>query len=234
MTNPQGNLKSDICQLLTFLDEKPSQSRHHATSIVAILGEDLGVALFREYLREGDLGSIATVDKPVTTGSQRGPRLDRWLDVRWSNGDQTLFQCEIKNWSAHAIGGKRLSARANQTEQSDFARARWRDEWDEDQGCFKKSQVQKALTKMRPPKGYEGVHIEPLVIYWVVIHPEGFSQPCFRHPAKKGDFKRVTVFSMSAYLRNVLKEGTGRLTLNMPQAAARIDWLNRLVQPADP
>ncbi len=104
-----------VKELLHFFDEKPDWSRGQATSVVGVIGEDLNTACFQSYLEStGGSAKVLTDTKSskplsVTTGKQKGPRLDRWMDVNWPDGSSTVFQTEIKNWSAHAIGGKVLS-----------------------------------------------------------------------------------------------------------------------------
>ena len=92
----------DVEAVLRFFDERPLGSPGHATAIVAVAGEDLGVGLLCHYLNARQLRAEA-LQGPCTTGKKVGSRLDRWLWVS-GPGSKTLCQVEVKNWSAHAIG----------------------------------------------------------------------------------------------------------------------------------
>ena len=102
----------DPQELLCFFDGKPKWSEKQATSIVGVVGEDLNAACFQHYLESKGAGANV-LNCPVTTGKRKGPRLDRWIDVTRRDGSRTVFQTEIKNWSAHAIGGKPLLVSAS-------------------------------------------------------------------------------------------------------------------------
>lgn len=108
---PQNQLMSiNIKQTLEFFDEKPEWSHKHATAIVGVLGEDLAAAAFQHCLERNGGRNISIVDETVGTGGRKGPRLDRWIRADLPDNRRVLFQTEIKNWSAHAIGGKTLKA----------------------------------------------------------------------------------------------------------------------------
>ena len=134
------NLIVNRQELLKFLDEKPDSSIGHVSSLVAVIGEDLNSALFLHYAEScGDQAKIVQrLDKagedigphPVTTGRQRGPRLDRWIEVKPTNGGRFLYQTEIKNWSSTAIGGETLAATAKPRELAAYRQRRWERHWD--------------------------------------------------------------------------------------------------------
>jgi hypothetical protein len=104
MSWPRGKdrLRLDVRAVLQFFDEAPNESLGHATAIVAVAGEELGLALLVHYLRSIGRPTALVSDK-CTPGTRSGSRLDGWVRA----GD-TLYQVEVKNWSAHAIGGRRL------------------------------------------------------------------------------------------------------------------------------
>lgn len=77
--------------LLKFFDEKPPRSEKHATSIVAIAGEDLGLGLLVDYLRRRAV-QASVVSYRCTPGTKSGRRLDAWVEA-----DAVLYQVEIKN-----------------------------------------------------------------------------------------------------------------------------------------
>lgn len=213
----------DIKALLQFFDEKPESSKHHATAICSVAGEELGVALLVHYL-EGEGKQTTLLSNPCTTGKQKGPRLDRWLLIT-EGRKHTLYQVEVKNWSAHAIGGRCLPIDADEREVSEYKIERWRHEWRND--CFSKKQVSKVLIPMRPPT-IDHDSIEPLVCYWTALHPEGLDKPFFTVSVRNAKFPTVSVFSMSSYLRNLRKKGKRRLQLEMPATSIRMNWLHAL------
>lgn len=221
-------LRIRVRDILEFFDTKPSGSANHATSLVAIIGEDLGAALFCEHLFRSGLGEARVLAKSPTPGTRSGKRLDRWFLIKWTDGRETLLQAEIKNWSAHAIGGKVQKLDAAGIKDSAFRINRWENEWDSAAGCFRHESVGKVFGTMKRPAGIDpGIQIEPLAIYWFAIHPTGQSDSLFHHPAPADSgFDRIWFFSMSSFLRSVKSE---TLDLDMPNAIARISWLNRLV-----
>lgn len=214
-------MRVDIETVLQFFDEKPPQSRGHATPIVAVAGEDLGAALLRHYLRR-QWETVDVLEQPVTQGTQKGNRLDRW--IRCTQGGVTIYyQVEIKNWSAHAIGGKILEVDASPEETSAYKVERWAKVWD---GATFRDEMKKVLIRMKPPE--PECTVEPVACYWFAVHPTGQRQPFFYEQIDNEHFSRVWVFSMSAYLRELREEGISTLELEMPDTAVRIDWLKRL------
>lgn len=209
----------DVKATLRFFDEAPSESDHHASGVVGVLGEELGAALLVRYLKNV-YGEAMIVSKAVNTGKQRGPRLDQWVAVE-SRGRTTLFQVEIKNWSAHSIGGKKLLINASRKVLRAHRKERWNHYWDGRR--FRSKKAQKVLRPMVPP---EDVRVEPLICFWDAVHPKGADAPLFRVPLKRRRFKRLWVFSMSSYLRGLRSK---QIRLHMPEAVDRLNWLRQLV-----
>ena len=95
----------DITELLRFYDELP-EARRHASAVKGIAGEELSIALLLHYFaREGI--KAEKVDGVPSTGRARGPRLDAWIHV-WGSLRGTLYQVEVKSWSAHSLQGKAI------------------------------------------------------------------------------------------------------------------------------
>ena len=163
--------------LLSFFDEKPGGSEGHATGIVGVVGEDLNTACFVRYMESS--GHSAEVLKrtdsdrplPVTTGKQKGPRLDRWIQVDWRHGRRTVFQAEIKNWSSHALGGKVLPVSATQEEVTYYRQTRWERQWDQRRRALKHPETKKVLVRMKYPDCVEPRIVRPLLIFWEAIGP---------------------------------------------------------------
>src|SRR5689334_7997677 len=107
-------IQIDIVRTLKFYDEAIPSSQHHATAINAMAGEDMGAGLFLHYLKQKNIAA-EILPYPCTQGTTSGVRLDRWI-LATKNGKKIYYQTEIKNWSAHAFGGKRLMINAQQKE----------------------------------------------------------------------------------------------------------------------
>ncbi len=235
-----------VNELLRFFDEKPVWSQGQATSIVGVVGEDLNTACFQRYLRStGISANVLTLPNshkpwPVTTGKTRGPRLDRWIRVDWPNGRSAVFQTEIKNWSAHAIGGKTLSASVTTEELMTYRQKRWEGQWDDHLKTLTNHSTGKVLVRMKPPDGVHEDEVRPLLIFWEAIGPREekdrhlFSVNAstrefpFKVPDSWTGFCKVPelwVFSVSSYLRSV-REAT--IELSMPVGIRRLQILNEL------
>lgn len=223
----------NVRDLLSFFDEKPKWSEKNATAIVGVVGEDLNAACLCHYLESlGHYGRVLLGDSgkpvPIGSGTRKGPRLDRWIEVRWKDGTRTLFQTEIKNWSAHAIGGKTLLLSASDEEVRAYKQSRWENQWDHEERRLKHPQTPKVLSLMQLPNGTEGKDIQPLLIYWEALGPREianehlFSVDVADNPGK---FPKLWVFSVSSYLRSVRKD---KLELELPEASHRLAVLGRL------
>lgn len=223
-TEIDRRLRINVKRLLEFFDEKPIDSQGHATSIVAIAGEDLGVGLLKHYLECTRNAKVTILPGPVGTGKKKGPRLDRWVDVVWPDGSGRLFQTEIKNWSAHAIGGKILKVDAPPDEVARFGIQRWEMYAG---AMYTWKAINKVLTPMKKPPDVDPSHtLEPLLIYWWVIHPKGLSESFFSHDLETSTgFSRLWLFSMSSYLRGLNEDA---IELEMPHTAKRMSWLHEL------
>jgi len=212
----------DIVRALEFYDEAIPSSQHHATAINAMAGEDMGAGLFLHYLKQKNVIAKILPDK-CTQGTKSGVRLDRWILAN-DNGRQTYYQTEIKNWSAHAFGGKRLKINATQEEISKHKIERWNNFWDGK--TLSSPQARKVLIPMKPIE--DKSKVEPLICFWDSMHPTGKNEPFFSIAIKDKNFSRLWVFSMSAHLRNVLSSGEKKIILEMSDTASRIEWLKTM------
>src|SRR5262249_30661222 len=156
--------------LLEFYDTKPDDSIGHATAINAISGEDLGAGLLKHYLETCTKSDVTLLDEKVTLGTPSGPRLDRWVLVKWADratlvqvegpgeGDglsvlgadgTTLFQVEIKNWSAHGFGGEPLPLNASPAEVAVYKKKEWGRVWNEERRELRVERTHKVLLPMK-------------------------------------------------------------------------------------
>jgi len=231
-------MKIDIKEALSFFDY-PEEDRWepHATPIIAILGEELNVCAFKHYLEHKEHAQVTILTDPVTTGHIKGKRLDRWLRVE-INGLVSGYQCEIKNWASTAINGKRLPLDANDEETLRIAKINW----DNQLKTFTRrndypNHVTKVFVKMNPPKKLEGAEIHPLILYWMPVSKGSTLNPKFtvdtsnfNNPDIFTDFRSLTVFSASLYLRSLLpSQGTIECSdENMSRVLRRLEILSKI------
>ncbi len=220
----------NVRELLTFFDEVPVESKPHATAIVSICGEDLGRGLLRHHFES--CGFQVQAEPRCTTGGKKGPRLDCWLKATKQDCEQ-LFQVEIKSWSAHAIGGKKLRLDASPEELELHKRERWHRIWDEERGIIHSGLI-KVLTPMKLPEGWlhMGLRSEPMVCLWDAMHPTGGPEALFSRDIPYPHWcPRVWFFSMSAYLRNHLADECVWLKMSeMSNTVARMEWLKKIIK----
>ena len=235
-TVPSSNfLTVDIRGLLNFFDEKPDWAVGHATGIVGIVGEDLNTACLQHYLKSK--GGSATVLRnpktgkrcPVTTGNTKGPQLDRWIRVEWPDRSKTVFQTEIKSWSAHAFGGVRFPLSGSLPKVRKRKREQWDSLWDSRRRHLKHPLTEKVLVPMKPPKGVDPKTVRPLLIFWAALESrKNPNDHLFRVDVADANFKKLWIFSVSGYLRGLMSKGVATIELEMPDAALRLWSLNRL------
>lgn len=218
-----SRVRLPIKSLLEFYDNRVETNKGHVTAMTAVIGEELGAGLLIDYyLRHGLDAKV--INGSVTQGTNIGKRLDRWIIVTRGRRS-TYYQVEIKNWGASAIGGRRIAVDANATTLRRHKIERWSKEWNGKE--FIKEGVQKVLTPMKPP--VRGVQVEPLVCFWDAMHPNGAATPLFSIPLQMNPFARVWVFSMSSYLRNLLKSGEQFVEIDAPAIKARLKLFKELV-----
>ncbi len=245
ITEPSASkVTINVRETLCFFDEKPEWSTKHATGVVGVVGEDLNTACFQRYIEsQGASSCVAT--EPVTTGRRKGPWLDRWIVVDWPDGGKTVFQTEIKSWSAHAFGGSSLSVDATPEEAAILKQRNWGGQWNSERRTLSHPYTAKVLAPMKLPDRLQEYDkdVRPLLIFWQPIGPPDqadkhlFSIPnptCnfpFNHPAtwpnpsEFRDFPDLWVFSVSSYLRSI---PDAKIELEMPNAAARLRIFGQL------
>lgn len=220
-------MRINVPEVLAFFDEKPPNAIGHATAMSALFGEEMGIALLCLFLgRDGT--KIELLPGPCTTGRRKGKRLDGWLRA-FDGTQKTLYQVEVKNWSAHAIDGRSLSIDALPSDLVKYRQATWSRLWDSERKRFKSDALQKVSTKMKPPEACKSV--KAIAAVWFATHPRGRDDPLFTVTIgeNQGDIRSIGVFSMSNYLRLALREGKRILELDSDRLEQRIEWTRRMI-----
>ena len=219
--------KLHLRKLLDFYDHKVETSRGHASAISAVLGEDLGVTLLCHYFEKQGL-KINALPETCATGQKKGPRLDKWIAVN-SELESVIYQVEIKNWSAHSIGGTTIRQGMTSDELIAYRKDRWGRQFKTIDAVHTPSQdgTKKVLTKMSVPSSYRNSQHRALLCFWEGLHPEGKDEPFFKVNVSNENFDQLYLFSMSNYIWQLL-EHTETLEVTMTDTDNRIDWLNQM------
>lgn len=215
-------IKIKIKEILNLFDNRQDDLRHDISSIINLVGEDLGAALFKRYY-ENTFSKKVVISPSQVLGvvkARKQARLDRWVYVTQAKNRYTAFQTEIKNWSAYAIGARNVGNDKNKFTSIGLLN------WQERKRRLlqrEKNGESKVFFPMKRPKDLpKNAKIEPLIIYWFVLSKDGESLAPFFETKLNG--KKLSVFSMSNYLRSIK---TKELRLDMPSAEKRIHVLNR-------
>lgn len=217
--------KLNLGELLNFYDYRVPTSNTHASAINAVLGEDLAVALLVHYFK-GVGQEVVALDEVCTQKTKSGYRLDKWIAVK-SATESVIYQVEIKNWSAHSVGGKSVKLDADEDYMREFRLKRWRHQFNEEKQVPSQKETLKVLIKMRVPNEFSSYKHEALLCFWEPLHPKGELEAFFEVDVLSDAFKKLKVFSMSNYVSE-LRKSTETLDVEMPDADARIDWLKKL------
>jgi len=216
-------MKLNVKELLDFFDNKKDDIRHDISSVIGVVGEDLGAALFKRYYEETFGKKVIISPYPVVSGTMKGPRLDRWVYIQQSKNKFTAYQTEIKNWSAYAIGARNVGIECKTIPTIGFLNLEERIKRLEHED---KNGENKVFFPMKKPTDFpDKASLEPLIIYWFVLSKDGKKlDPFFKVDMKIKGFKKLNVFSMSNYLRSIKSK---EIVLNMPSAEKRIKLLEK-------
>lgn len=216
-------MKLNVKELLDFFDNKKDDIRHDISSVISVVGEDLGAALFKRYYEE-TFGKKVTISQfPVVSGTMKGPRLDRWIYIEQSNNKFMAYQAEIKNWSAYAIGARRVGTDPKTIPAIGLLNLKDRIKRLEHIDINGENKV---FFPMKKPVDFPNkATLEPLIIYWFVLSKDGKNlNPFFQVNMPIKGFKKINVFSMSNYLRSIKKK---EIIIDMPSAEKRIKLLEK-------
>ena len=228
-------MKLDVKELLDFFDDKKDSEKGDANALMSVLGEDLNVSVYRHFRKEEVeiLNESVTFDIKKSDGT-RGKELDRWMIDK---KNRKLYQCEIKNSAATAIGGRQLKSDASDEEVQEVAAYHWNREL---KNSFSRNHnhpnyITKVLLTMRKPEKFRNLKVEPLLIYWMPItssknglNPLSILPTNPLHLGMKIKFSRLYIFSVSLYLRSLLRKGKGVIVLELPHFEHRLKILAKL------
>jgi len=193
----------------------------------------LNSAIFKHF-REEEFGSLVKVfDDTPTTGNNIGKRLDRWI-FEEKGKNKILYQAEIKNWAARAIGGSNVAIDIGIQKLSELIRQNWNHQF-LDINKKEKNGINKVFIEMKEKEGlknkingkYEKV---PLLIIWEAAHPRGENKQWYRYQVNKKyfDFDYCYIFSCSLYLRYLYAKKVKKISLEMTNVERRLLNMNRL------
>lgn len=213
-------------EILRFFDED-TNARDSSNSIKTFAGEELGLALLLHYLNS-HFSDACKLDRKCNQGSN-GKRLDGWVKVQQKT-EPVYYQVEVKSWSFHGYKEKlkdALPLNVPRTGRQEYAKRMWSNYWNTSVGSFRAEQLQKVLLPMNPQEDWGKVL--PLACLWIVLHPEGSDDAFFSVPLPSAShFRKVCVFSQSAYLRNLLSSGIDAVDLQLPCVEKRLNYLSRI------
>lgn len=218
----------NIPAIVALFDENKAVGKH-TNAIKTMLGEPFMLGVLLAHLQEQGEQPEVLIDsnnkvKPCVSGQSSGTRLDAWIRT-----NSTLYQVEVKFWSAHGVGSG-AGFRRNGEEWGKYRSRLWKTFWDEDRGIFREKSLQKVMTRMTPdPQDLGNLELKPLACLWSPVHDKGGAEPFFKVRPQKCDFEELWVFSVSTYLRQKSKE-SDTITLDLPDYADRVQLLN-LIAP---
>lgn len=227
----------DIKKIIAFYDEQDRAISNHVSSITGVIGEDLGAGLLKHYFESNNRDCKIINDSP-TEGSKKGKWLDRWLKVKnIDSEDYVFYQTEIKNWSSHSIGGKKIELNTSEQDLKRYTNARFNEQWNEIDNTLKHDFVAKVLKPMKEHSEITSSDtIKPLICFWYPISNQTDVvdiEPLFEVSCNSSAFDRITFFSMSLYLRKLIEEGKEIIEIEAPNIETRFKLLNGLINLAE-
>ena len=215
------------------------------TAITSLIGEDLVLGLLALYFKETGRALRHQPDYRCTSGQQRGPWLDAWLLTK--KGE--LFQAEVKNWCASAIGGVSVDGglEPRSTRRNQRRRYTWFEAAESNRERYLNrkdvaAKVWKVLVPMKQPRGWPRRKSKPLLAFWSPVAPPGAKKekdlkPFFQVKTSefraiigksglklpKKCFSTVWIFSASNYLRSLKRRET--IEIPMQRVQGRLEEL---------
>ncbi len=213
-------------ELIQFYDNRVEESKRMATAVNSVMGEEFSVALMMNYFESNNC-KVEILPGPCKGKTNKGVRLDRWIHVAHQDKSHTLFQTEIKNWSAHSIGGRRIPANINEEELKKLTMSNWKTRFDQFH-IPREKEASKVLTRMSVPDNFPHMEPTPLICFWEAMHPSGELNPYFTMEINHQEFSQIHIFSLSNYVRTLKSQGIMKIPARLPNAEKVINWMNRI------
>lgn len=211
-------------KLIDFFDHRVQSSLRLGTPVNSVIGEELAVTLMRHYFERKNYKF--EIFQPCNQSAKRGYRLDCWLHLQDAGKDSRLYQTEIKNWSAHSLGGTVIPPSVTEAGLREIIARNWNSRFSHETNIPREASASKVLVRMNPPPEWSHLTVMPLLCLWECLHPDGDLEPFFHRPIQNPHFENIYVFSLSAYVRVLLAEGTKNIPSLMPQTDRAMNWLN--------
>ena len=205
-------------RIVKFFDSK-SESKYdgsHARAFNALFGEELLIGLLAKYCEDCEkYQKFEFITDKCNEEGSRNRRLDAWIRI-----DNEYLKTEIKNWTAHSVGGKSLCLSANYDEVKEYCSKRYKEFFGDNPRILTNDSVSKVFLPMKPPNGVEANQVVPCVLFWFCIGKPQDTElsPFFKVEVKS---KSLLVFSGSLFLRQYIKEH-GDKALNIRDCTGRL------------
>ncbi len=217
-------LSVNIQEIVEFYDSNRSV-RRHSNAIKTLAHEEFAIKVLLDFLNK--CNHPARNLGIACTAKEGGAWLDAWIEVN-ERRRTVHYQVEVKGWFFHGYGGGPSLPWDCATQRlSEFMRQEFLRYWDADNGRFRAPGLNKVLKAMKTTHAGE---VRPLACLWAPLHPMGdINEPVFCIDTVQGSpFAEVWIFSVSAYLRQLLRNGVSHLPLDLPDTAARLGHLGRI------
>lgn len=222
----------NIDELIKFYDLK-GENHKHASSVTGLIGEDLITGIFKHYLERNRSNSTVNVlaENPK---EKKGRWLDRWI-IQENGSENICYQTEVKNWSAHSLGGIHFDYDPNNPLEFETLDSNkiFDKTWDDEKHEFKNPAVNKVLKQMKSNADLDSLPnktIEPLVCFWMPITKSSVKEAIIELKISNSNtnFDRVTIFSASIYIRQLRSDGDTEIEIESGHIATRMEKLNNL------
>jgi len=209
-------------KIIEFYDHRESGDGRGSdvAGLTGIWGEDLLIGSLQDYWRTCDNADSRVISYSCGNGKKKGPRLDAWILKTDKDGDESLYQVEVKNWCAYSLGERPLSRVISPDELDNYRSEQW--DFYFGKGCLPKS-VEKVLSKMKAPAEHAKLTPIPLLCFWFFISDKS-GKPYSQCLLANGC--RIDVFSASAYFRSLTSP---TIEISMPRAERRFLLLSQLI-----
>lgn len=212
-------------KVVSFFDQKSKDGNYDGSdvsAIIGLLGEDLVLGVLQHYWKsKGAKSEILTYR--CNSGKLKGPRLDAWLlkESPESPSKDELYQVEVKNWAAYAIGGKELKLGSEVQDLQAYSKRNWDRLFVPE--TIPGKNISKVLEPMKSPSRYNSLKPIPLICFWFYV-AESIASPYSTRKYANG--REVHVFSATAYLRSLKDD---YIDVAMPRAEKRLELLSNLI-----